>query len=49
MQPVEVIEKGKFRLAPKVSGDTKQPIGLNPEIIRREIVYRRIYKQYFWV
>jgi hypothetical protein len=44
MQAVEVIEKGKFRFAAQVSGYTQQAIGLEPEIIRGEIVYRRIYK-----
>jgi hypothetical protein len=44
MQAVEVIEKGKFRPAAKVSRDAQQAVGFKPEIIRGEIVYRRIYK-----
>jgi hypothetical protein len=44
MQPVKVIEKGKLRFAPEVSRNAQQAVGLEPEIISGEIVYRRIYK-----
>ena len=44
-QPVEVVEQLKVGLASKKSGHAEQAGGLEPEIVCREVIDRRIHEQ----
>lgn len=46
MQPVQEVEENQIGRVTQLAGNPQQAVRLEPEIIRRKIVDRRIYQQY---
>jgi hypothetical protein len=47
MQPIEIVEELKIRLAAQISCDTQQAVGLQPEVVGGKVIDRRIHQQDF--
>lgn len=45
VQAVEIIKQGELGFSAQISGGAEQAIRLEPEIVRSEVINRRIYKQ----
>jgi hypothetical protein len=48
METIEKVEKLQFRGISQESSDSKESIRLEPEVVGREIIDRRVYEENFF-